>query len=197
MTISISGAVPVLANEGFSTNENTSISGNLLTNDFNPNTNVSVTGLTLNTSPTLLGANIGTLSVNGAGAFTFIPSAELAQGVTTVTTYRYQVCNNSGCSTAQASFSVVGVNDAPFISATPISISGTAGNINNSTITGFGDVDNPLSQLTVSGLNPISSGPNGTVNTITGGTVTISGTGAVTFQGTIPGVYTLNYQVCD
>ncbi len=407
LTLSINGAVPVPANDNFTTNENTSIVGNLLTNDFNPNTNQSITGLTFNIVPTLLGANIGTLSVNGSGGFTFVPSVELAQGVTTITNYVYQLCNNTGCATAQVVFSVTGVNDppvastvginatifnsitgvanlissltgsdidgtvtgfvinypsslvgagvfvvngvtistnttiagagplsvtfdpvrtftglaqfnfnvrdnnsalgissalysvsvigsnqaplailnttttsedipvsgilagfsdpdgdavsvttfsgavtggtivinangsytftptlnyngvttvnynvcdnyvpslctsnnlvitvtsvndAPFVSNTPLTIAGLAGSISTRTITGFGDVDNPLNQLTVSGLNPVSVGINGTINTITGGTATISGSGLVTFQSSVPGIYTLNYQICD
>ncbi|TAF43095.1 MAG: tandem-95 repeat protein, partial [Sphingobacteriales bacterium] len=126
LTISVSGVSPVPANDAFITNEKTSLSGgNLLANDLNPNTNTSLTGLTLNTVTTLLGANIGVLSVNGSGAFTFVPTLNLPQGVTTITSYRYQVCNVSGCSTAQAVFSVSGVNDVPVVNN--YTINGTSG----------------------------------------------------------------------
>ncbi|TAG53277.1 MAG: hypothetical protein EAZ27_11080, partial [Cytophagales bacterium] len=183
LTISISGAVPVLANEGFSTNENTSITGNLLTNDFNPNTNASVTGLTLNTSPTLLGANIGTLSVNGAGGFTFIPSAELAQGVTTITTYRYQVCNNSGCTTAQIAITITGVNDAPI--ATNVNTSTTS----NTSITGTVPFTDPDGIVTVTSQNVTNPS----------GTFTVSTTGGYTFipNGTFTGITSFTVSGCD
>ncbi|TAF74017.1 MAG: hypothetical protein EAZ53_10500, partial [Bacteroidetes bacterium] len=158
-----------------------------------------------NTIPTITGVNNALTAQGGRITITgfnpTVPGSAIVRYLSPsnfsgIDTYIYQVCDDFAvCTTAQLVFTITSINDAPTV--TPITVSGVAGTTNAGTITGFGDVDNPLSQLTVSGLNPISSGPNGTVNTITGGTVTISGTGAVTFQGTIPGVYTLNYQVCD
>jgi gliding motility-associated-like protein len=88
-------------------NEDTDISGNVLTNDSDGNGDV----LTVNTVPVTAPAN-GTLVLNADGTFTYTPNADFNGSDSFV----YEVCDDSTpslCSQASVSITVNAVNDGP------------------------------------------------------------------------------------
>ncbi|TAG53305.1 MAG: tandem-95 repeat protein, partial [Cytophagales bacterium] len=169
-----------------STNENTSITGNILSNDLNPitgdNSQITLSGIT-----NILD-NIGIFTINSVtGFYSFVPTIELAQGIVTITSAKYTACNANGCEIGQISITVIGVNDAPLVTVnSPIN----GGNLTG-TIPGFITLDPDGDVLTITAVGGIENV----------GTLTILPNGTYTFipnpNSTVSGLVPFNITVCD
>ncbi|WP_457941735.1 Ig-like domain-containing protein [Olivibacter sp. SA151] len=105
---------PVAMDDAVSVREDTPGTGNVLTNDSDPEENALTASLV--TAPVN-----GTIVLNADGSFTYTPSANF-NGLDSL---RYQVCDNgtpSRCDTAWAHFQIEAVNDAPVIVGLPADI---------------------------------------------------------------------------
>lgn len=106
---------PIAVPDNFApSSEDTIVTGNLLTNDIDPDAPLDkLTVTSVNTSGT-----VGKLTVDPQGNFTYNPTVNLTSlptGVVFVDTFGYTVTDAEGLSstTSTNSFTVVGVNDAP------------------------------------------------------------------------------------
>jgi hypothetical protein len=174
---------PVAVNDAVVTTAGTPVSGNLKTNDSDPNGDA--LDYQVQTNPTR-----GTVTIAPDGTFTYTPNA----GVTGVDSFVYKVCDNatpSLCSTAKAYVDVrpatpvvtnlppVATNDNPVTAQnTPVTINVKAND--------YDPNGQPLGNPTI-------------VGTPTGGTVVVNPDGTVTFTPTpgFTGTGTFKYQVCD
>ncbi len=87
---------PVAINDNFATEMNTTVSGNLISNDYDPDGNTISINTTPVTPPSVLG---GTLTINTNGTYTYIPPA----WYTGIVQFSYSICDNgspSKCDTA-------------------------------------------------------------------------------------------------
>jgi hypothetical protein len=101
-----SNNAPIAQNDNATTLMGTPTTGNVLSNDFDPNTNT----LTVNSTPISSPTN-GTLVLNPNGTFTYTPTS----GFFGQDTFRYQVCDNgipSLCDTAMVVINVLIDNNA-------------------------------------------------------------------------------------
>ncbi len=122
----MSNPAPTATNDAATTNENASTTGNVLTNDTDPDGDTLVVSA-VNGSPASVGTAIsgsqgGTFTIQPNGSYTFQPGTAfdgLAVGQTRTTSITYTVSDNQGgTSTATVTVTVVGRNDAP--TSTPI-----------------------------------------------------------------------------
>ncbi len=180
--------------------------GNVLANDFNPNAgtgpfNVSSASFSVNggsSQPLTVGApttipNVGTLTLNANGTYTFDPLPTFVGNISVP----YTVCNSANiCSTAALNLTSTAVkivaNDDIF-SASPIdtTIGGDTPSVFiNDTYGSNGAVNSTNSTVSQIGIwpNGVTMNPDGTI-TVAAPTATNS--------GTTPDEYTLTYQICD
>ncbi|MBD9414595.1 retention module-containing protein [Pseudomonas sp. PDM16] len=111
---------PIAVADSFTLLEGGSISGNLLSNDFdNDGDSLSITSFTLSTQPLVsqpLGSPItipfvGTLQINANGTFSFNPLPNYNGPVPVIT---YTVSDGSSIASTTVSIDITPVNDAPF-----------------------------------------------------------------------------------
>jgi gliding motility-associated-like protein len=99
ITVNAMSLPPVAVDDVNSTSVDKPVSGQLLTNDSDPNNGV----LTVNVTPVKNPDN-GVVTINSDGTYTYYPNA----GFTGTDNFRYQVCNDRGlCSTASVTITVV------------------------------------------------------------------------------------------
>jgi VCBS repeat-containing protein len=177
VTISIA---PLAVGDSFTGNEDTPITGNVLTNDAN------VTSATLVTN-----AAHGTVTLNPNGTFTYTPVANY-NGPDSFTYQATDGTTNSN--TVTVSLNVIPVNDAPTTVADIVLTNG--GNSAQIVIPEWAlvandiDVDSTLDVLSVSNIVP---GGSGTVAQIPG----VGNNGTVTFTDTNPGGGSFSYITTD
>lgn len=117
-------AAPVAADDAFATDEETSVSGDLLANDTDANdTELSVADVDFGNVgeatvvATDSGNFSGTLTVNADGTFTLVPGAELNDlriGETETVTFSYTVTDDEGATdTASVTITIEGLNENP------------------------------------------------------------------------------------
>ncbi|WP_271194379.1 retention module-containing protein, partial [Pseudomonas turukhanskensis] len=192
-TVTITGQndAPVAVADSVSGNEDTVITGNVLTNDSDADTGavLSVSKYSISVGPLTFSANagenlnvgVGKLVIDSQGNFTFTPIGNYNGPVPTVT---YTLTDGTATSTATLNITVNPVNDAPFITA-PTSVQVTSEDTSkvfsvlrgNSIATG--DIDSPNLTTTLNvDHGTLSLGP------LAGGvTVTGNGTGALVLSG--------------
>ena len=176
---------PVAMNDINSTLKGLAVSGNVLTNDSDPNFNA----LTVSTTPVQAPSN-GTVVLNANGTYTYTPNANFVG----VDVFTYQVCNNgtpSMCTTASVSVEVrevltAGTNQAPI-----------ASNDNTATPSGVSIVIN----VKANDFDPqggIIYNPT-LVGTATGGTPSVNPDGTISFVPTLGfvGNAIFKYLICD
>ncbi len=106
ITVAPVNDAPFAGNDSFAGNEDTTVSGNVLTNDIDPDGDV----LTVASTGAQSTAEGGTVVVNADGSFTYTPPADF-HGLDSFT---YRVSDgNGGTATATAEIAVAPVNDAP------------------------------------------------------------------------------------
>ena len=176
---------PVAMNDINSTLKNTAVSGNVLTNDSDPNFNV----LTVATTPVQAPSN-GTVTLNANGSYTYTPNA----GFIGTDVFKYQVCDNgapSMCDTASVNIEVrevltAGNNQAPAAMddnvATPSGVSIVINVKANDFDPQGGTIGNPT-----------------LIGTATGGTVSLNPDGTINFNPTtgFVGDAVFKYMICD
>jgi gliding motility-associated-like protein len=100
---------PVAVDDNYNTNEDTPVSGNVTTNDYDPDGGI----LTVNTTPTC-NPQHGAVTLAANGAFTYTPVANYNG----LDTFCYSVCDNGSpvkCATATVVITVIPVNDPPVV----------------------------------------------------------------------------------
>ncbi|HET9638434.1 MAG TPA: Ig-like domain-containing protein [Allosphingosinicella sp.] len=115
LTVTVSGlsGVPNAIDDTATTTENSSVSGNVLTNDTDPENDP----LTVSDPGTYVGT-YGTLTLNANGSYTYVPNAAadgLAVGETGQDVFTYTATDGGASDTATLTVTVNGVNDAPTI----------------------------------------------------------------------------------
>ncbi len=174
---------PVAVNDINTTQINTPVDGNVLTNDFDPDGGL----LTVNTSPVISPSN-GTVTLNADGTYVYTPD----DGFTGNDSFDYQVCDPSGlCDTATVYISVFGKTDGN--NRPPVAVE------DNYT----GSVSTPVyGNLLTNDYDP--DGDNFTINTtpVTPpaiGSLTINNDGTFTYipVNGFTGTVTFEYQICD
>ncbi|WP_164108661.1 MULTISPECIES: MBG domain-containing protein [Sphingobacterium] len=163
---------PVAVDDYVTVTEDIPATGNVLTNDSDPEGNA------LTASLVIAPVN-GTVVLNADGSFTYTPNANYAGR----DSLQYQVCDNgvpSKCDTAWLYLTVNPVNDAPVVSV-PTSIAVTEDVASALTGISFSDVD--------AGANPVTvtlSVPTGTLSATSGMGITVGGTAAIlTLSGSV------------
>jgi CshA-type fibril repeat protein len=179
---------PLAVNDVKSGAEDANITGNVLTNDTDPeSTSLSisqfaVTGVsgTFNPGQTATISGVGTLVINSDGTYTFTPDANY-NGTVPVATYT--LSDGSATSTATLSLTVTPVNDAPTaVNDTDTTPEFTV--LNGTTVFG-NDTDPDGDALTVTQftVNGISYAASATAQTIPGvGTIILRADGTYTFS---------------
>ncbi len=171
----VTNPAPVASNDAYTGNEDISITGNVLTNDSDPDGDA----LTVTTTP-VSGPSNGTLVLNGNGSFTYTP----ALNFTGTDSFTYEVVDADGATqTATVTLYVNPVDDSPVNSvpgnqATPEDTPLVFSTANGNAIT-VTDVDSLSVTTTVS----VAQGTL-TLGSTLGVTVTGNGTDAVTLTGT-------------
>ena len=156
---------PIAMSDINSTLKNTVVSGNVLTNDSDPNYNT----LTVSTTPVQSPSN-GTVVLNANGTYTYTPNTNFIG----TDVFKYQVCDNgspSMCDTAIVSIEVrevltAGTNQAPIASddntATPSGVTIVINVKANDFDPQGGTINNPTLIGTATGGTP-SVNPDGTI----------------------------------
>ena len=119
----IQNAPPVGNDDAVTTDENSSTSGNVLTNDTDANSDtlsvIEVNGSTASVSSQITLTFGGLLTLNSDGTFTYNPNGQfesLPAGATATESFTYKVSdNNGGTDTATATITINGINDAPVV----------------------------------------------------------------------------------
>ncbi|POF39880.1 hypothetical protein B0D71_22615, partial [Pseudomonas laurylsulfativorans] len=191
------------ANESVTTNEDTALTGSVLSGTSSVDGPVSVVSFsidgvagTFTAGQTATIANVGTLVIAANGAYTFTPAANYNGTVPTVS---YTVTDGSGTDdTSTLNISVTPVDDG----FTDISESVTTNEdtaVTGSVLTGTSSVDGPVSVVNFSiGETTYAAGQTATIANV--GTLVIGANGAYTFtpaanyNGTVP---TVTYTVTD
>ncbi|MEM6844794.1 MAG: Ig-like domain-containing protein [Bacteroidota bacterium] len=171
---------PQTQDDFFSTNEDTEVTGNLLTNDLDPNDNA----LTVAVAPVQAPAH-GTVVLTANGTFTYTPEDNF-HGTDELL---YQVCDNGSpvlCDTARLTIEVTPINDAPVAVDDAFGIS--EGNLAIGNVLD-NDEDPDGDDLTVAAL----------VTNPTAGTATVNPDGSFTYVPSefFTGEDQFTYQVCD
>jgi gliding motility-associated-like protein len=193
---------PIAMNNSGTTNEETSITINVTTNDtdidgtINAGT-VDLDPLTINIQNTFSVSNQGFYAVDASGSITFNPSINFTGNTTPLI---YTVNDNSGLTSNPATFSinVLPVNDAPF--AIPDSaITNEDAAVTFNVTTNDTDVDGTIAVGTVD-LNTGSVGIQNTFTVINEGTYAVNNLGELTYTPALNfnGLCTpINYTVQD
>ena len=113
LTVTVNGVndVPVANDDSNSTNEDTAVSGNVLTND----TDVDVETLTVANAGTYVGT-YGTLVLAADGSYTYTPGAgaqALDTGETAQDVFSYTASDGTASDTANLTINISGLNDPP------------------------------------------------------------------------------------
>ena len=152
ITVSAVNDAPVVAADTATTNEDTAVTGNVLSNDSDVEgsalsvTQFTVSGVsgTFTAGSTATISGVGTLTMGSSGSYTFTPAANHSGSVPTVT---YTVSDGSATSTSTLDVTVTPVADAPTLV------------VNGTTVTGSTTVTAPLptsSGLTVAWYDEIA-----------------------------------------
>ncbi|HEY9049703.1 MAG TPA: tandem-95 repeat protein [Ohtaekwangia sp.] len=200
ITVSAVNDPPVANNDAATTNEDSPLSINVITNDTDPENNISPSTIDLNTAVSGIqntittAAGTFTASTTSPGVVVYTPVLNF-NGTATVT---YTVNDNGGLTSNEATITitVTPINDAPVAvndaATTPEDTSVKFDVTANDT-----DVDGTINDATVD-LNTTTGGIQNT-NTVAGGTFTVSTAGEVTFTPVADffGTATVSYRVND
>ncbi|WP_223526835.1 beta strand repeat-containing protein, partial [Pseudomonas sp. BF-B-19] len=187
--------------ESVSTNEDTAVTGSVLTGTSSVDGPVSVVNFTIGETTYAAGstatiANVGSLVIGANGAYTFTP-AENYNG--TVPTVSYTVTDGSGSNvTSTLTINVTPLDDSfTDLSETVTTAEDTA--VTGSVLTGTSSVDGPVSVVNFSiGETTYAAGSTATIANV--GSLVIGANGAYTFtpaanyNGSVP---TVSYTVTD
>ena len=166
---------PVALADTFAVTEDMPVTGNVLTNDTDPDNDA------LTVSPVTPPVN-GKVTLNADGSFTYTPAADFNGADSMV----YSACDPSGaCASAKVTFNVAAVNDAP------IAQNDSLGTVQETPVTGnvlLNDTDQENNTLTASVLTATA---NGTLQLNSNGSFTYTPSDGFT------GVDEATYRACD
>ena len=196
LTVTPVNDLPIAVDDAVSTNENTAVSGNVLTDgtddsDVDGNT-LTITQFTIFGTSTITYnpgdvANIpgvGSISMNANGSFTFTPTAGYTGSVPNLD---YTLRDgNGGSDVGRLQISVVNLNDAPFATDDILTMDQQT-SLESNLLTNDTDVDTGTASLTIT---TFSYAINGTTFTHTAGAGTISMTDIGTINIAANGVFT-------
>ncbi len=156
---------PVAVDDSATTDEDTPITGNVLSNDTDPDSDpLSVTeinGVATNVGTQITLASGALLTLNANGSYSYNPNAQfeaLNNGDTATDSFTYTISDGVSTDTATVTVTINGVNDAP-VAVNDSATTNEDTPVNISVLTNDTDVDgNPLS---------ISSFTNGSKGTVT------------------------------
>ncbi len=177
---------PVANDDGFTTNEDVSVSATLGGNDSDTETpNAGLAWSLINGGSA---AANGTLTVNADGTFTYNPAANF-NGVVSFT---YQLCDPANaCDQAIATITVNAVNDPPVAGDDTFTMV-EDGTLANQSVTGNdADTETPNASMVWSLLNGGTAAANGTLTFNADGTFTYVPT------ANFNGIVSFTYEVCD
>ncbi|MEM9496075.1 MAG: Ig-like domain-containing protein [Pseudomonadota bacterium] len=198
-TISISGRndAPVAANDAFSTNENSTVTGNVLASnggvadsDIDAGDTLRVTkvnGASISGSVTL--ASGATVSMNASGAFSYNPGSafdNLAQGASASESFVYEISDGKGgVDTATATITVNGLNDAPVARNDSLSTTEKSTSSGNLFADNGGGADTDIDDsdsFTITSVNGLTGNVGGQITTSKGALVTVNADGSYTYN---------------
>ncbi len=184
LVVSSTNDAPVAAPENFTLNEDASVSGNVVTNDTDPDGN----NLTITTTP-IVDAEFGVVVLNANGSFTYTPNGDYNG----MDDFIYEVCDNgtpSLCAQATVTLTINPLNDEPVLADDNFNVLEDQPLV-FSIIVNDNDIDGNLvaSSIVLSNLPPSSQG---VVTNNANGNLTF--TPATNFHGNIA---TFQYQICD
>jgi hypothetical protein len=178
ITVTPVNDLPVAVNDTGTTPEDTALAGNVLSNDTDVEgvltvTQFSVNGITATAGQTGTIPNVGQITVNANGTYTFVPAANFNGPVPVVT---YTLVDGSGATaTATLTISVTPVND------TPAAVNDTYTTLEDTTLNGnvlTNDTDVEGATLAVTRFEV------GSTTYTAGQTATIAGVGALSINPT-------------
>lgn len=190
------GTDPVANADSVSTDEDTTLNGNVLTNDTANGGILSVHSFNWNGQVGTLGQamtidGVGQLTLNSDGDYTFVPATNYSG---TVPTVQYIASNGTGFSVSSLSISITAVNDAPTATADS-AIAYEAGGYSNGTagsnpignvLTNDSDIDGDSIRVDQVAGQAVTAGSNRTTNatTVTGtyGSLTIGADGSYQYE---------------
>ncbi|WP_396212916.1 tandem-95 repeat protein, partial [Flavobacterium sp.] len=195
ITVASVNDTPIVIDESLTTNEDTPLTGNVLSNDSDPDadaltvTQFTVGGQTYTAGQEATIPGVGTIVVNADGSFTFTP-AENYNGSVPVITYTVSD-GNGGTETGDLAITVAAVNDAP------TAIDDTQTILEDTVATGNvldNDTDPDGNTLTVTQftINGVTYAPGAIVNIPNVGTMIVNADGTYSFtpvanyNGTVP-----------
>ncbi|WP_424990889.1 Ig-like domain-containing protein [Fluviibacterium sp. S390] len=216
LSVTVDGVndAPTAADDGYTTNEATALTGqNLTANDSDPDTGDIPFVVQVNGQSGVIGSQItltsgALLVVNGSGTFTYDPNGQfnaLQNGDTASDSFTYTLQDGSGVQDqATATITING------ISSTPVAVDDTGttdeDNITNiAVLTNDSDLDGDA--LSVTDIDGQAVNPGDTVTLTTGAEVTLNANGTVTYdpngafealqQGGTPALDSFTYTVDD
>ncbi len=165
---------PVGDGISISVGEDTSTGGDLLndSNTFDPEDDLfsvtDVDGTTVGSETIIIDLGSGAqLAVSGSGDYTYLTNGafeNLAQGATFIDSFSFTVTDSNSTSSVQtATITILGVNDAPDVTALSDGVDETQTDYTFDLLTGQTDVDDGA-VLSVQNFTPVNSGFGATVN---------------------------------
>lgn len=159
------------------------VTGNVLTNDRDPNQNDSIS---VNTTP-VVGPSNGTLSLAADGSYTYTPNS----GFTGTDTFTYEVCDEAGnCDTGQVTIEVreTGATNSPPVANSDSTVVFQNGSVNGQLLSNDGDANGDAIVLRTA---PVSNPANGSVIIRNDGTYTY------TPNSGFIGTDSFEYEICE
>lgn len=182
--VSSSNLAPVAVNDVNITLNSASTSGNVLSNDSDPNNNT----LVVSTTPVVAPAH-GTLVLNANGTYTYTPNSSFV-GTETIL---YQVCDNGAPSLCDTGALVIEVRSS-------------TNNVTNNPVAINDNVSGPSGTAIIVAVKANDYDPTGSslgnpsiVGVTVGGTATVNPDGTVTFvpSSGFVGTANFNYEICN
>ncbi|HEY3405732.1 MAG TPA: tandem-95 repeat protein, partial [Ohtaekwangia sp.] len=199
VTVNATNDPPSAVNDAVTTNEDTPVTFNVVSNDTDVDGTVNAGTVDLDPSSpgiqNMAAISGGNISVNTSGIITFTPSINFYGS----TTASYTVNDNTGATsnTATISITVTAVNDPP-IAVNDLTTADENEVVTWLVVSNDVDFDGSINVATVD-LNPSVSGIQTTVTVTNVGTFTVDAAGLVTFTPVLNfnGVASINYTVRD
>ncbi|WP_241321806.1 tandem-95 repeat protein, partial [Belliella aquatica] len=182
------GDFPLLVNDVFNTDEDTPVSGSVFDNDTAPTgTTLSLTSFTVNgvtttvdpsTGGTLVIPNMGTLTMNANGTFTFTPEPDYNGAIPQIT-YTAQDSNNVEAS-ATLNINVAPVNDPPIADDVIVTVQEDTLLIGD-VLSNDTDVDGDILVVSSFTINGVTYNPGDTASIPGVGNIVVNADGSYTF----------------
>ena len=191
ITVTPVNDAPVAINDINNTLVNIVVTGNVITNDFDIDSNVSPEGNVLTVTPQSLTVAAGTFDLLANGSYTFVPTA----GYTGTVVFPYTLNDNGTPSLNDTANLTIIVSPFPIIALNSAPI---ANNDENLTFVGTAVSGTVINNDSDPDGNPITVTP-ANITTANGGAVVLNASGTYTYTPTATyiGSDTFTYSVCD